>query len=151
MGLCIFAGGAIKAFTAVTAFTLAWSHSVEKIEWREDWRVAGDRLVLVEAHVHGDGAGMEPPAGARLDSTGWSWRPDVQPLSEVILRRSGATSDWRLCIGAECRDLGAVVGDADPVRLAACPAPDGAPDSTHGGAAVYDRSKPPTEDPTRAR
>jgi len=140
MGLCIFAGGASKAFAAVAAFTLAWTHSVEKLEWQEDWRVTRDRLVLVEARVHGDGAGMEPPAGARLDRGGWSWRPDVRPLPELVLRRSGATADWRLCTGGECRDLGSIVGDADPVRLAAC---DGGP--------VYNRSKPLNEDSPRAR
>ena len=122
MGLCILAGGStIKAYAAITAFTLAWTHSVEKIEWQEDWRVTGDRLVLVSARVHGDGAGMEPPVGARFDGTGWSWQPNVEPLAKLTLRRSGATADWRLCVGGRCRDLAAVVAaDADPVVLAPC-------------------------------
>jgi hypothetical protein len=150
MGLCILAGGSVaKAFAAVSAFTLAWTHSVEKIEWQEDWRIAGDRLVLVEAHVHGHGAGMEPPDGARFDGSGWSWQPNVGPLPELILRRSATTSDWRLCIDGDCRDLATVVGaEADPVRLVACPS--AAPSA--GPASVYNESgSSETEDKTRAR
>ncbi|MFX6230366.1 DUF1850 domain-containing protein, partial [Acinetobacter baumannii] len=29
---------------AVAAFTLSWTHSVEKVEWQEDWRVTPQGL-----------------------------------------------------------------------------------------------------------
>jgi hypothetical protein len=149
MGLCILAGGSVaKAYATVALFTLAWTHSVEKIEWQEDWRIAGDRLVLTEARVHGTGAGMEAPAGARLGRSGWSWQPNLAPLAVLTLRRSGATADWRLCIEGQCGDLGDIVGDADPVELAACEAQVG----RAAGRTVYDRpGSAAAEEQTRAR
>ena len=50
MSLCILAAG--KTLTlAVTAFTLSWTHSVEKTEWQERWAVTAEGLVLEEARV----------------------------------------------------------------------------------------------------
>ena len=40
---------------AVSAFTLAWSHTVEHLPWQEDWRVDGDRgpeTALPDATIH---------------------------------------------------------------------------------------------------
>lgn len=121
-GLCLAAAGAIVArFTGVAAFTLAWSHSVEKTRWEEDWRVEPAGLVVVEARVEGHGAGMEPPPGARRDGRFWRWAPQVPPQREVVLRRSGATADWQICLAGDCRDLGSLVpAEADPVVLSAC-------------------------------
>lgn len=55
---------------AVQSFRLSWVHSVEKTEWRENWRVQAQGLVLVEARVRGSGAGMEPGDTARWRD-GW--------------------------------------------------------------------------------
>jgi hypothetical protein len=42
-------------------------------------------------------------------------------LREVILRRSGATADWQICLTDGCRPLAALVpAEADPVVLSAC-------------------------------
>lgn len=117
-GLCL-AAGAATARLAVAAFTLAWTHTVEKVEWREHWRVAGTELVLDEASVVGSGAGMEPPPEARLIDGRWTWRPQVR-LAEVVLRRAPEAGDWRLCVDDRCRPLGEIV-DGDPVTLTACP------------------------------
>jgi hypothetical protein len=122
-GLCLLVAGAVVARLAgVEAFTLAWTHSVEKTEWQEDWRIADGRLDLVEARVKGTGAGMEPPPEARLVDGSWRWRPAMPPRPEIVLRRSGATADWRLCpAGEACRPLGAHLPPAaDPVVLAPC-------------------------------
>ena len=124
MGLCIAAGGSLlKAYAGIAAFTLAWTHSVQKTEWEEDWRIVNDHLVISEARVQGTGAGMEPPAEARFDGHFWRWTPAMVPMTEVILRRSSATDDWRLCIAGACQSMDTVLPkDADPVVLSACTA-----------------------------
>ena len=38
MNLCLLLGGKTIVY-ATTAFTLAWTHSVEKTRWAEDWLV----------------------------------------------------------------------------------------------------------------
>lgn len=104
--------------------TLVWTHSVERTEWAEVWRATPGGLVLAEASVAGSGAGMEPPEGARREAGAWRWTPALPPLPAVVLRRSGATADWRVCTAGRCRVMGELVGaDADPVRLALCNAP----------------------------
>lgn len=102
--ICLLAAGTLWASLAADGFGLSWTHSVEKTEWREEWRVEAGRLRLVEARVQGSGAGMEPPAGSRLEGGRWVYVPDLPPLAEIVLARSGHTADWRLCLG-ECRAL----------------------------------------------
>ena len=46
MSVC-FATGTIAKMLQVTALSLAWTHSVEKIEWQEDWRITPGGLELV--------------------------------------------------------------------------------------------------------
>jgi hypothetical protein len=123
-GLCVYAAGALVAKLAgAAAFTLAWTHSIEKIPWEEDWRVTAAGLVLEQARVKGSGAGMEPPPEARLEGGVWRWAPRVPPLPELVLRRSGFTADWRLCADGRCRRMDEMVpAGADPVTLRACPA-----------------------------
>ena len=118
MSLCIAAGA--KAMTiAVAAFTLSWTHSVEKTRWEEDWRIDAGRLVLVEGRVMGSGAGMDPPEGAVFSDGWWIYKPEIAPLQELVLAASGATvSGWRLCAAGQCTEIGAEAGK--PIRLAAC-------------------------------
>ncbi|MGE4244382.1 MAG: DUF1850 domain-containing protein [Parvibaculaceae bacterium] len=105
MSLCI-AAGAKLTLLAVSAFTLSWTHSVEKTRWEEDWRVTPAGLEIVEARVKGSGAGMDPPEGARLEDGWWRYRPDITPRSELALGASGATGEgWRVCAGGRCIDL----------------------------------------------
>ncbi|MFL5190929.1 MAG: DUF1850 domain-containing protein [Microvirga sp.] len=103
------------------AITLAWTHSVEKIVWEEDWRSSPAGLELVEARVRGSGAGMEPPPDAKFANGVWSWKPNMLPQAEVIMRRSGATADWRICLSGQCRPMEAYVPPAaDPIVMKAC-------------------------------
>ncbi|MCP8939734.1 DUF1850 domain-containing protein [Alsobacter sp. SYSU M60028] len=122
MALCLVAGGAVVARLAgVAAFTLAWTHSVEKTAWEEDWTVTPRGLVVEQARVKGSGAGMDPPPGAQLVDGAWRWRPALPALNEMTLRRSGAVADWRLCIAGTCRPLGDYApGEPDPLTLRAC-------------------------------
>src|SRR5439155_12543371 len=63
LSLCLASAGVVKIL-ALAAFTLVWTHSIEKVDWQEDWRVTPDGLELVQARIKGSGAGMEPPPGA---------------------------------------------------------------------------------------
>lgn len=87
-------------------FTLAWTHSVERTEWQEDWRVQAGELVLAQARVRGSGAGMEPPDGAVLRDGWWVYGSALR-VTALHLAVSGATGGgWRLCTAADgCRDL----------------------------------------------
>ena len=118
--ICLIAGSKIAPLLA-GALTLAWTHSVEKTRWEEDWREVPAGLELVEARVQGSGAGMEPPPGARLIEGMWRWRPDLSPLPEVVMRRSGATADWQVCVAGGCRPMDHYVpAEADPVIMRRC-------------------------------
>jgi hypothetical protein len=67
---------------------------------------------------------MEPPPEAVLREGVWRWAPRVPPQDRVILRRSGATADWRICAETGCRPMDALVpADADPVILTVCAPP----------------------------
>lgn len=118
VALCLSAlGGAVLAALPGPAFTLSWTHSVEKTEWREDWRIEAGRLSLTEARVKGTGAGMEPPQGARLADGWWIWVPAVPPLERLVLAASSYTPDHRLCAGGECRPLHGWIGGPVPSPL----------------------------------
>ena len=123
MMLCLVAGALVVPLASATA-TLAWTHSVERIAWDEVWRATPEGLVIEEARVRGSGAGMDPPPDARFVDGAWTWRPAVPPLREVVLRRSGATADWRVCIEGRCESMERYVPpEADPVVLRICDRP----------------------------
>jgi hypothetical protein len=119
--ICLVAGQVVAPLM-VGAMTLAWTHSVEKIAWEEDWRATPAGLEIVEARVKGSGAGMEPPPEARLIDGFYAWKPKVPPQDEVVMRRSDATADWRVCIAGQCRPMETYVPpEADPVVMRMCP------------------------------
>ena len=109
LSLCLASAGIVKAL-ALTTFTLAWTHSIEKVEWQEDWRVTPAGLELTEARVKGFGAGMEPPPEARLVDGWFQWQPKRAAMQEVVLGNSGAAGEWRLCHEGQCRTLSEIVG-----------------------------------------
>ncbi len=124
MSVCFIAGAVTKALQ-VTAFTLVWTHSVERTDWQEDWRVSQDGLTLVEARIKGSGAGIDPPPDARLIDGWWRWTPAPVNHSEVVLGHSGAVGDWRICTAGTCAPLHATIGAdarAGPVIMRRCPA-----------------------------
>ena len=118
MSLCVLAAGKMTVL-AVSAFTLSWTHSIEKTRWQEDWRVTPAGLEIIEARVEGSGAGMEPPEGSVLKDGWWSYRPKIGPQPTVRLAASGATGGgWTLCADQACMELGATSGAG--VELSAC-------------------------------
>lgn len=120
MSLCIAAGAGIIRLS-VAAFTLSWTHSVEKTRWEEDWAVGRGMLAITRARIEGMGAGMEMPADAVREGRFWRWTPQVPPLGELLLRRSDAVPEgWSLCAGGECLRIGAAGETADVTALRAC-------------------------------
>ena len=109
MSLCLASAGVVKTLS-VAVFTLAWTHSVERTEWQEDWRITPAGLELVQARIKGSGAGMEPPPEARLVDGWFQWRPKRGVLPEVVLVNSGAACEWRLCVSGKCRTLSDIFG-----------------------------------------
>ncbi len=104
--------GATAITLATGGFSLGWTHSVEKVEWREEWQVDGNLLHLMEARVRGSGAGMEPGPDARLSDGWWVWQPDLI-VPALDLAASGATgAGWSICADGHCHEIGTKPGNA---------------------------------------
>jgi hypothetical protein len=111
MSLCILAGGKVTTL-ALSLFTLSWTHSVQKTEWRESWAVTPAGLEIREAAVKGSGAGMEPGPDTVLRDGWWVWHPALPSQNQVSLAASGMTpSAWTLCADGQCLELGAKAGE----------------------------------------
>ena len=122
LSLCLASAGLVKALS-IAAFTLAWTHSIEKTDWQEDWRVTPNGLELVQARVKGSGAGMEPPPDARLVDGWFRWQPSQPAMPQVVLGNSGAAGEWRLCANGDCRTLSDILGHpvgANVTTMSAC-------------------------------
>lgn len=122
MSLCLVSAGITKTL-AVAVFTLAWTHSIEKTAWQEDWRVTPQGLQLIAARIKGTGAGMEPPPDAWLEGGWLQWSEHRPPQPELLLGNSGAAGEWRLCADGECRTLSEIMGQdigSRPTTLSRC-------------------------------
>lgn len=114
---CLMAGAVMLALPPDGSFRLHWTHSVEKTEWREDWRLVPEGLRLERAAVKGSGAGMEPGPDARLVDGWLVWAPQVPPLPSLAIAASGMTaSGWTLCAAETCQVLGDTAGTAITLR-----------------------------------
>lgn len=126
MSLCV-ASGTLLAVLPFSAFTLAWTHSIEKTRWEEDWQIQGRQLVLVAARIRGTGAGIEIPSDATLRGGVWHYPPELPPQSELLLRHSPYVAGYELCSAGQCRPLADLIpgmnentGDAI-IELRPCP------------------------------
>lgn len=123
MPLCL-AAGTVSAMLALQSFTLAWTHSIEKVRWEEDWRIEGRKLEIVEARIRGTGAGMEPPADAVLRNGVWHYRPAVAPMDRLMLANSPYAAGYELCSEGVCRLLVDYLPEIDAtVTLTPCETP----------------------------
>lgn len=121
--LCLSAGS-LAATLAISQFTLAWTHSIEKIRWEEDWSITGQVLVIAQARIRGSGAGMEIPPGAEFDHQLWRYVPALAPQAELLLAHSPYTSGYELCTEAGCVPLVAYLPGLDnhaTILLKPCP------------------------------
>ena len=133
LGLCLAlaASAAAPVFVPGTQFTLAWTHSIEKVRWEEDYAVlpapapgAAPVLQATAARVQGSAAGMEPPPGARLRCGWYHYHPAQTTHTELTLTRSEFTADYELCPQGACQPLGYwLASDGHTTRLWACAAP----------------------------
>lgn len=113
--ICVVTAGKTIALAA-SAFTLAWTHSVEKTGWQERWTAGPQGLTVVEGRIAGSGAGMEPPPDAVLKDGAYVYTPHLPAIPELVLAASGATgAGWTLCAeegrggpeAGDCLTLGA--------------------------------------------
>jgi hypothetical protein len=121
-GLCL-AAGKILAALPIASFTLAWTHSIEKSRWEEDWAVVGHTLVLREARIRGAGAGMEPPPGARLENGIWHYIPPNTALNTLRLTHSPHVAGYEICIASRCQSLADLLPGIDDnavIELSVC-------------------------------
>lgn len=124
--LCLSAGP-LLASLALGQFTLAWTHSIEKIRWEEDWRIAGHQLLIEEARIRGSGAGMEIPADAILRHGVWHYRPPLPPQDALRLADSPHAGHYELCAAGSCRALAEwfpgrpALPEYGTLHLSACP------------------------------
>jgi hypothetical protein len=115
LSLCLASAGVVKTLS-IAAFTLVWTHSIEKVDWQEEWRITPNGLELMQARVKGSGAGMEPAAEARLVDGWFQWQPKRAPMPEVVLGNSAAAGEWRLCSDGQCRALPEILGQPTGVN-----------------------------------
>lgn len=127
--LCL-AAGALHIAIPAHHFTLRWQHSIERIEWDEDYVVAGDWLMLSGARIRGSGAGMEPPPDARLERGVWHYTVADPWRRKIVLARSDYVRDYTLCVNGRCHDMGRwIPTSAGTTVLSACAA---TADGAHG-------------------
>ena len=131
LGLCLAlaASAAAPVFVPGTQFTLAWTHSIEKVRWEEDYAVlpapapgAAPVLQATAARVQGSAAGMEPPPDATLRPDCWYvYQPYTGPLDELRLSRSPYTADYDWCVDGRCEPMRAIMPtDGDVTLLRPC-------------------------------
>ena len=112
-------------------FTLAWTHSIEKLRWEEDYAVvrskAGGAPPLLHAkaaRVKGSAAGMEPPPDAVLKNGWYVYLPTQRFPSVLRLSRSEFVPDYELCMKGACRPLSHwLPSDGAVTQLTACQTP----------------------------
>jgi hypothetical protein len=109
LGLCLAlaATAAPPVFVPAPQFTLAWTHSIEKVRWEEDYAVlaTAPRLRAVAARVRGSAAGMEPPPDAHLENGWYHYTPAPAVATPMRLTRSEFTADYELCLAQHCQLL----------------------------------------------
>lgn len=110
IGLCLGVTGVVWAQLPISHFTLAWNHTIEKIRWEEDYRVTVQGLVLEEARIRGNGAGMEIPGDARLENGSWHYRRQLPPLQPLSLGRTPEAGDYQICFDRRCHSMSQWIG-----------------------------------------
>ena len=136
LALAATAGATPPVFIPAQQLTLAWTHSIEKQRWEEDYAVqpgataqAPPVLQALAARVRGSAAGMEPPPDAQLVDGWYQYRPLERQPAVLRLTRSEFTADFELCLQGRCQPMGHWLrSDGGITLLTACNgSPDGQP------------------------
>ncbi len=138
LGICLSLAAALQGtppvFVPVSEFTLAWTHSIEKVRWEEDYAVRLDPLsqqpVLhaLQARVRGSAAGMEPPPEAVLRQGWYQYTPRLATPKVLRLTRSEFTPDFEVCQAGRCQPMAEwMASDHGITLLTACRQPDASP------------------------
>ena len=106
--IMLVVGAAVTTIPA-ERFTLAWTHSIEKLRWEEDYVLGPQGLAPVAARIRGSGAGMEIPEGAVLRNGVWHYVPQRTTLPALLLARSAYVADYELCWDGSCRTIAQMV------------------------------------------
>ncbi len=111
LGVCLALAGAPAqppVFVPAQQFTLAWTHSIERVRWEEDYTIIDGqepRLQAGKARIKGSAAGMEPPPEA-VKRDGWyEYQPHQWPDTPLRLTRSGYTPDYDWCEQQTCQPM----------------------------------------------
>lgn len=110
-------------FVATQAFTIAWTHSIQKSRWEEDYSVRLDAnkqpiLIPGKARIKGSGAGMDPPPDAVKIPGGWyEYQPRTAPLHILRMTRSQFTADYEWCMQGVCQPMGKLLPSDGGVTL----------------------------------
>ncbi|TNF62056.1 MAG: DUF1850 domain-containing protein [Burkholderiales bacterium] len=136
LGICLSLQAAPRqeaVFVPGERFTLAWTHSIERQRWEEDYAITPSPqpgtaiLHAVAARVRGSAAGMEPPPDARLIDGWYHYTPAERRPVVLRLSRSAFVPDYERCDQAQgCRPLSHwLPSDGGVTELTACvrPAP----------------------------
>jgi hypothetical protein len=120
LGVCLSLAAALQGtpevFVPVTRFTLAWTHSIEKVRWEEDYAVQENPtpgqppvLIALKARIKGSAAGMEPPDDAVLKNGWFEYAPRQTTVSELRLTRSEFTADYDWCVAGRCQSMSTLI------------------------------------------
>lgn len=111
-GICLslaLGAGSPVVFVPLERFTLAWTHSIERVRWEEDYAVVPDgarwQLLAVQTRIKGSGAGMEPPPDAQWRGGWYVYAPANRHPAMLTLSRSAFVPDYELCTAEGCRPL----------------------------------------------
>jgi len=130
-GLCLAlaASTAPAVFVPAPTFTLAWTHSIERVRWEEDYAVEADggaepRLRSLRARIRGSAAGMEPPPDARWERGWFVYAPRDPEAEGLRLSRSAFVPDYELCLQGRCAPLNTwLPSDGEVTLLRPCRGP----------------------------
>lgn len=132
LGVCLSLAAALQGtpavFVPVTHFTLAWTHSIEKVRWEEDYAVQPGAtpdqppvLVALKARIKGSAAGMEPPDDAVLKNGWFEYTPSARFVPMLRLTRSEFTADYDWCAAGECQKMSNLIAsDASITSVRGC-------------------------------
>lgn len=131
LSLAVAGASTPPVFVPTPRFTLAWTHSIEKVRWEEDYAVERSSapnghavLKALTARVRGSAAGMEPPEDAVLRNGWYEYQPTTWSPQGLRLTRSPYTADYDWCVNGQCRPLANwLPSDGGITLLTPCEAP----------------------------